>query len=222
MAHLHVSDLAYAHPGGELLFHDVSFRLPAGPARRAWSASTASARRRCCACSPASSRPTPATRTSAGACSTCPRTSAPAAGTVRELLLGRRPRPRAGRRRARCSPPSARWRRATTRPPASRWARRSASGRPRRLRARGPVGRRLPADRAQRARATSATATPSTLSGGERKRLLLDLLFASEANVLLLDEPDNFLDVPAKRELERADRARRRRRSCSSATTASC
>src|SRR6186997_2773842 len=30
MAHLHVSDLAYAHPGGELLFHDVSFRLPAG------------------------------------------------------------------------------------------------------------------------------------------------------------------------------------------------
>ena len=39
----------------------------------------------------------------------------------------------------------------------------------------------------------------ATLSGGERKRLVLDLLFASDAQVLLLDEPDNFLDVPAKR-----------------------
>ena len=43
----------------------------------------------------------------------------------------------------------------------------------------------------------------TTLSGGERKRLVLDLLFASDADVLLLDEPDNFLDVPAKRALER-------------------
>jgi ATPase subunit of ABC transporter with duplicated ATPase domains len=42
-----------------------------------------------------------------------------------------------------------------------------------------------------------------TLSGGERKRLVLDLLFASDADVLLLDEPDNFLDVPAKQALER-------------------
>jgi ATPase subunit of ABC transporter with duplicated ATPase domains len=41
-----------------------------------------------------------------------------------------------------------------------------------------------------------------TLSGGERKRLVLDLLFASDADALLLDEPDNFLDVPAKRALE--------------------
>jgi ATPase subunit of ABC transporter with duplicated ATPase domains len=40
------------------------------------------------------------------------------------------------------------------------------------------------------------------LSGGERKRLVLDLLFASEASILLLDEPDNYLDVPAKRWLE--------------------
>jgi ATPase subunit of ABC transporter with duplicated ATPase domains len=41
-----------------------------------------------------------------------------------------------------------------------------------------------------------------TLSGGERKRLLLDVLLRSEADILLLDEPDNFLDIPAKRELE--------------------
>jgi ATPase subunit of ABC transporter with duplicated ATPase domains len=41
-----------------------------------------------------------------------------------------------------------------------------------------------------------------TLSGGERKRLVLDVLLRSDADVLLLDEPDNFLDIPAKRELE--------------------
>ena len=46
-----------------------------------------------------------------------------------------------------------------------------------------------------------------TLSGGERKRLVLDVLFASDADVLLLDEPDNFLDVPAKLELERRIRS---------------
>jgi ATPase subunit of ABC transporter with duplicated ATPase domains len=42
-----------------------------------------------------------------------------------------------------------------------------------------------------------------TLSGGERKQLVLEVLFASDAGILLLDEPDNFLDVPAKLALER-------------------
>jgi ATPase subunit of ABC transporter with duplicated ATPase domains len=49
-----------------------------------------------------------------------------------------------------------------------------------------------------------------TLSGGERKQLVLDVLFASDAEVLLLDEPDNFLDVPAKLSLERRVRASKR------------
>jgi ATPase subunit of ABC transporter with duplicated ATPase domains len=40
------------------------------------------------------------------------------------------------------------------------------------------------------------------VSGGERKRLILDLLLAGDAEILLLDEPDNFLDVPAKHALE--------------------
>jgi ATPase subunit of ABC transporter with duplicated ATPase domains len=40
------------------------------------------------------------------------------------------------------------------------------------------------------------------LSGGERKRLVLEVLFSGDATVLLLDEPDNFLDVPAKLDLE--------------------
>jgi ATPase subunit of ABC transporter with duplicated ATPase domains len=41
------------------------------------------------------------------------------------------------------------------------------------------------------------------LSGGEAKRLLLEALFRSEADILLLDEPDNFLDLDGKRWLER-------------------
>ncbi len=41
-----------------------------------------------------------------------------------------------------------------------------------------------------------------TLSGGERKQLVLEALFRSDAEILLLDEPDNFLDVPAKAALE--------------------
>jgi ATPase subunit of ABC transporter with duplicated ATPase domains len=48
------------------------------------------------------------------------------------------------------------------------------------------------------------------LSGGERKRLVLEVLFAGDAQVLLIDEPDNFLDVPAKLELERRIAASRK------------
>ncbi|MER7001772.1 ATP-binding cassette domain-containing protein [Dactylosporangium sp. NPDC000555] len=41
-----------------------------------------------------------------------------------------------------------------------------------------------------------------TLSGGQQKRFALELLLRGEDEVLLLDEPDNFLDVPGKRWLE--------------------
>jgi ATPase subunit of ABC transporter with duplicated ATPase domains len=41
-----------------------------------------------------------------------------------------------------------------------------------------------------------------TLSGGEQKRLVLEYLLAGPDQVLLLDEPDNFLDVPGKMWLE--------------------
>ncbi|HEX7739087.1 MAG TPA: ATP-binding cassette domain-containing protein [Marmoricola sp.] len=43
----------------------------------------------------------------------------------------------------------------------------------------------------------------TTLSGGEQKRLILEYLLAGPDEVLLLDEPDNYLDVPGKRWLER-------------------
>ena len=42
----------------------------------------------------------------------------------------------------------------------------------------------------------------NTLSGGQQKRFALELLLRGTDEVLLLDEPDNFLDVPAKRWLE--------------------
>ena len=47
----------------------------------------------------------------------------------------------------------------------------------------------------------------ATLSGGEQKRLAIEVLLRSDADVLLLDEPDNYLDVPGKEWLEAALRA---------------
>jgi ATPase subunit of ABC transporter with duplicated ATPase domains len=41
-----------------------------------------------------------------------------------------------------------------------------------------------------------------TLSGGEQKRLVLEALLRGPDEVLMLDEPDNYLDVPTKRWLE--------------------
>jgi len=49
-----------------------------------------------------------------------------------------------------------------------------------------------------------------TLSGGEQKRLVLEALLRGPDEVLLLDEPDNYLDVPGKRWLE--DRLRETRK----------
>ena len=47
-----------------------------------------------------------------------------------------------------------------------------------------------------------STRLVSELSGGERKRLVLDLLLTSGSDVLLLDEPDNYLDIPTRGWLE--------------------
>ncbi|MBZ2199573.1 ABC-F family ATP-binding cassette domain-containing protein [Occultella gossypii] len=57
-----------------------------------------------------------------------------------------------------------------------------------------------PYERAQWRRADS-------LSGGEAKRLVLTALLRGPADILVLDEPDNSLDVPAKRWLEEQLRA---------------
>ncbi|MEU8308154.1 ATP-binding cassette domain-containing protein [Actinomadura sp. NPDC048955] len=46
-----------------------------------------------------------------------------------------------------------------------------------------------------------------TLSGGEQKRLMLETLLRGPDEVLLLDEPDNYLDIPGKQWLEERLRA---------------
>ena len=48
----------------------------------------------------------------------------------------------------------------------------------------------------------SADRSLETLSGGQQKRLALEFLMRGDADVLLLDEPDNFLDIPGKLWLE--------------------
>ena len=58
--------------------------------------------------------------------------------------------------------------------------------------------------------------------GGEQKRLVLEFLLRGPDEVLLLDEPDNFLDVPGKTWLERADQRVPEDDPVTSATTASC
>jgi ATPase subunit of ABC transporter with duplicated ATPase domains len=58
----------------------------------------------------------------------------------------------------------------------------------------------LPYDRVRDRRA-------ATLSGGEQKRLMLEALLRGPDRVLLLDEPDNYLDVPGKQWLEERLRA---------------
>ena len=44
----------------------------------------------------------------------------------------------------------------------------------------------------------------STLSGGQRARVALCLMLLDETNVLVLDEPTNYLDIPAKHAVEEA------------------
>jgi ATPase subunit of ABC transporter with duplicated ATPase domains len=61
---------------------------------------------------------------------------------------------------------------------------------------------------ALRRRLADVAARPvGTLSGGEQKRLALEALLRGDDDVLLLDEPDNYLDVPGKEWLEDALRS---------------
>lgn len=55
----------------------------------------------------------------------------------------------------------------------------------------------------------SANKKVSQLSGGEKSRLILAELLKSQPNFLVLDEPTNHMDIPAKETLESAFRAYR-------------
>jgi macrolide transport system ATP-binding/permease protein len=43
----------------------------------------------------------------------------------------------------------------------------------------------------------------SELSGGERMKLSFAMLFVSDVNLLILDEPTNYLDIPSVEALEK-------------------
>ncbi len=110
----------------------------------------------------------------------------------------------ARRGRADARAPSASWRRAPTRRArACGSARRSATGPSWAATSSRASGTRPAGGSCAPGSTRSARRDTTQLSGGERKRLVLEVLFASDAAVLLLDEPDNFLDVPAKLALER-------------------
>jgi ATPase subunit of ABC transporter with duplicated ATPase domains len=201
MSHVAVSGLAYAHPGGDLLFSDVSFRV--SPRQHAGLVGTNGVGK--------------STLLKILAGELAPGEGEAAVGgrlgymaqdvgvddggrTVRELLLSLAPR-------------------------AARLAGESVLTAERELAAGDPnAGMRLGEAIAdwsslggyelegqwdaccrriiRSAFADIADRPARSLSGGERKQLVLDVLFASDTDPLLLDEPDNFLDVPAKLALE--------------------
>src|SRR4051812_10785537 len=207
MAHVAVSNLSYAHPGGDTLFFDVSFRLPAG--RHAGLIGTNGVGK------------TTLLRIAAGELEAedgdiaiggrapyMPQDVGTGDGSVRELLLSVAPlRVReagvamlGAERELEAGDPEAGVRLGEA---IGRWS--DLGGYE--LEGQWDAACR----RIARAGLDEVGDRPAvTLSGGERKRLVLDLLFASDASVLLLDEPDNFLDVPAKRALEEAVRTTRK------------
>lgn len=206
MAHIAVSNLAYAHPGGELLFSDVSFRV--SPGRHAGLVGANGVGKSTLMRILAGVLQADEGEGAVGGRAAYMAQDVGAASdsrTVRELLLGLAPAPvrlagdavareeaalTAGDELAgmRLGSAIADWSTLGGYELEGRW---DAS-------CRSVV--RAPFEEL-------ADRPAVTLSGGERKRLILDVLLASDSDVLLLDEPDNFLDVPAKVELERAIRA---------------
>jgi ATPase subunit of ABC transporter with duplicated ATPase domains len=204
MAQISVNDLAYAHPGGELLFSGVSFRVAAG--RHAGLVGANGVGKSTLLRILAGELTADAGETALGGRALyMPQDVGTTGGSVRELLLSAAPaRVRAAglgllesERELKAGDASAGVRLGEA---IGNWSQLGGyalegewDAACRRILGAGlqDVGDR-PA---------------GTLSGGERKRLVLDLLFSSDASILLLDEPDNFLDVPAKRALEQQLRA---------------
>lgn len=209
MSHLVVSELAYAHPGGELLFSDVSFRLSPGEhaalVGRNGAGKTTLLRLLAGELTPLEGE------LSVGGRVAYMRQDVGVGvegGSVRELLLSlapaamRRAGEAVGRMEAELAGGNADvglelgsaigdWSSLGGYQLEGRW---DAS-------CRRIVGEPF---------GQLADRPAVTLSGGERKRLVLDLLLGSDAEILLLDEPDNFLDVPAKLALEQSISATRK------------
>ena len=215
MAVIDLVDVSYAHPGGWSLFEGVTFRVPEGH-RAALIGANGIGK-------------STLLRVIAGL-------EPPRSGNQRRRTRGRhapvrRPDARGADDRARV-PLSVRRAPACRRPgerllAAERGWRASAMGEgTARVRERpGPVGGRgwVPRRGAvghvhrrgvRRPLRRGGRAADRDAVGGEQKRLALELLFRSDFDVLLLDEPDNFLDIEGKPWLEEQIR-RPRRPSCS-------
>ena len=203
-----VSDLAYAHPGGEELFSEVSFKVPAGAHAGLVGANGVGKSTLLRILAGELAALDGAAGTGGGA-AYMPQDVGLGGGTVRELLLSVAP-PRLRAAGARMLGAE----RALTEGDAEAgielgeaigaWS--ELGGYELEGQWDAACRRIVRAGLAEVGDRIAAT----QLSGGERKRLVLDLLFASEAPVLLLDEPDNFLDIPAKRRLEEQIRATRK------------
>ena len=211
MSHVVVSNLAYAHPGGELLFSDVSFRVTAG--QHVGLVGTNGVGKSTLLRVLAGRLEAEEGDVDVGPFAYMPQdvgVGGDGARSVRELLL---------------EPAPARLREAGERMlTAERELAAGADAAGAGMRLGEAIGDwselggyelegqwDAACRRIVRAGLADVGARPaSALSGGERKRLVLEVLLSGDAQVLLLDEPDNFLDVPAKLELERRIAASRK------------
>ena len=202
MGHVVVARLAYAHPGGELLFSDVSFQVSSGQhvGLVGFNGVGKTTLLRILA---GELTPDEGDVSVGGIASYMPQDVGLGddAGTVRELLLSLSPRTvrLAGERVLACEAELAGGDLAAGMKLGTAIADWSALGGYELEGQWDAACRRI----VRRSFAEVAERAAVTLSGGERKQLVLEVLFASEAGVLLLDEADNFLDVPAKLALER-------------------
>jgi ATPase subunit of ABC transporter with duplicated ATPase domains len=207
VGHIAISNLAYAHPGGDTLFYDVSFRLPAGKHAGLIGANGVgkTTLMKVVAGELASDEGDVAL---GGRALYMPQDVGVGEGTVRELLLAVAP----ARVRAAGQAMLAAERELAAGDAEAGVRLGEAIGLWSDLGGYELEGQWDTAcRRIVRAGLDEVGDRPAvTLSGGERKQLVLELLFGSDAPILLLDEPDNFLDVPAKRALEQRVRETRK------------